>query len=208
MTSPGPLKCPHVARMVPDLRARLRLYAGPTDDPRAPEGAAQAAVSVILRSGPEPELLLVKRATCEEDPWSGHMALPGGRRDHDDPSLLHTAVRETAEETALSLDPGRESLGMLPVVEPLGSRIPRVQIAPFVFSVPRSVGARVNSPEIARIHWVPLSRFRDPEARGRLELVFEDGVRKRFPAFEIQGEKVWGLTYRILTDLLGDAERR
>ena len=63
---------------------------------------SEAAVSLLLRpSGDGLKFLAIKRAESEGDPWSGHMALPGGRRDAEDEDLWVTAVRETWEETGL-----------------------------------------------------------------------------------------------------------
>ena len=47
----------------------------------AGEHPLRAAVALVLRPGDagELELLLIKRADYEGDPWSGHVALPGGR---------------------------------------------------------------------------------------------------------------------------------
>ena len=39
----------------------------------------KAAVALVLRARDPLENLLVKRAVSDADPWSGHMALPGGR---------------------------------------------------------------------------------------------------------------------------------
>ena len=83
----------------------LRPYRGVRDDPIPPEGERTAAVAVVLRPGTDsPEVLLIERTRVEGDPWSGQMALPGGRRDAADRSLLETAVRETREETGVALD--------------------------------------------------------------------------------------------------------
>ncbi len=183
------------------LEDRLMEYGGPEDDPEKRPGYDQAAVSVILRQRPEPELLLVKRAASESDPWSGHMALPGGRRDPTDPSLLHTAIRETREETGIVLDPTHNRLGRLQVVAPHSRRIPQVDISPFVFALPPEVKAKVNCSEIAEIFWVPVSHLLAPETRGVLRLPMGD-AHLRYPAFEVEGEMVWGLTYRILLLLL------
>jgi 8-oxo-dGTP pyrophosphatase MutT (NUDIX family) len=66
--------------------------------------AREAAVALSLAPhGDDAALLLVRRATHEMDPWSAHIALPGGRIEPGDESLLHTAIRETQEETGLDL---------------------------------------------------------------------------------------------------------
>jgi 8-oxo-dGTP pyrophosphatase MutT (NUDIX family) len=66
--------------------------------------ARRAAVAVTLAPGPEElEVLLIRRAEHEGDPWSGHMAFPGGHHDPTDPTLAATAERETLEEVGIDL---------------------------------------------------------------------------------------------------------
>ena len=62
-------------------------------------GRMEAAVALVIRAGTDLDVLLIKRAEHEHDPWSGHMALPGGRWEPGDLGLQHTATRETLEET-------------------------------------------------------------------------------------------------------------
>jgi ADP-ribose pyrophosphatase len=67
------------------------------------EGVRKAAVALIFRLGENdvPELLFIKRAEYEGDPWSGQIAFPGGRAEARDASLAETAIRETREETGI-----------------------------------------------------------------------------------------------------------
>lgn len=185
------------------LREALANYAGDPDDPPfRPEENLQAAVSVVLRGTEMLEILLIKRARMEGDPWSGHMALPGGRRDEDDPDLLHTAIRETREEVSISLEEsGSIHLGRLDEVGPLGNRLPSLSIHPFVFGVSAGTRGEPDPREVDRLHWVPVDRLRDPAHRDTVEMVLHDEVRE-FPCFRVDGEAVWGLTHRILTQFL------
>lgn len=184
------------------LREALAAYASDPDDP--PPGAGQilqAAVAVVVRAGPELEVLLIKRARREGDPWSGHMALPGGRRDPRDPSLLDTAVRETREETGLPLEESGVHLGRLETIKPLSPQLPRLSVTPHVFGVPSETSASPASPEVDAVHWVSLERLRHPDTRGTVEIPLPGGGRA-FPCLRVAGDVVWGLTYRILDDFL------
>ena len=94
----------------------------------------QAAVAVILRETANgPELLFIKRAEKEGDPWSGHMAFPGGHRDPGDDSLEAAARRETLEEIDLDLS-GAQYIGALDHqhAQPRG-RVLDMLIAPHVY---------------------------------------------------------------------------
>jgi len=187
-----------------DLRGRLNPYRGPEDDPSPRPGGWLASVAVVLRpdpSGRELELLLIRRSRSESDPWSGHMALPGGRKDRRDPSLLSTATRETLEEVGVPLARKGEPLGNLQVVQPVGAHLPLFTVLPFVFRVPAPTVARVASREVAAIRWVSLSHLQDKRNQTRFTYR-RNNISLRFPAIDLAGHPIWGLTHRILTDLL------
>ena len=184
------------------LSEALASYASDANDPLILEGDyVQASVALVLRAREPLELLLIKRATSERDPWSGHMALPGGRRDGSDSDLQATARRETLEETGVDVTEGGSALGRLEDVTPSSPRLPRLTISPFVFWVPQHVEARVASREIEQVYWVRVSELRDTRCHGEVEIPLPGGSRS-FPAFRVFGEHVWGLTHRILTRFL------
>jgi 8-oxo-dGTP pyrophosphatase MutT (NUDIX family) len=184
------------------LSEALASYASDRDDPPIQRGdRLQAAVAVVIRARDPLDFLLIKRAQFERDPWSGHMALPGGRRDKRDPDLIDTARRETMEETGVDLTAHGTSLGRLLDVAPSTQRLPELTISSFVFGVPAHVEAVVASDEIAAVHWVSLDELRDPATRSEVEIPLPGGARA-FPSFALVGEHVWGLTHRILRHFL------
>jgi 8-oxo-dGTP pyrophosphatase MutT (NUDIX family) len=184
------------------LSEALASYAGDSDGPPAfDDDVLQAAVALVLRGRERLDLLLIKRARSERDPWSGHMALPGGRRDPSDSSALDTAMRETLEETGIDLGSGGVHLGRLDEVVPRSVRLPKLVIAPFVFGVAGDVSARVASREVDAVHWVTLEDLRAPETQGEVDIPLPGGART-FPCFHVAGEIVWGLTHRILSQFL------
>lgn len=187
------------------VELRSALHARPARAlPLSPgSGRSYAAVAAVLRDAPSGvEVLLIRRAEHPGDPWSGHMALPGGRQEPDDPDLLHTAMRETAEELGLGLDPSQ-------VIAPLddleavarGRRVGMV-IRPFVFhwSAPEPPELHPNH-EVAEALWAPLL----PIHRGQCDTTrpYEMGGQTyHLPGWDVRGRVVWGLTHRILSDLL------
>lgn len=189
-------------------RLRLPLETGPDGD--APglgtAGHLHAAVSVVLRRAPTaPEVLLIKRAASERDPWSGHMAFPGGKHEAGDADLLATACRETLEETGLALPAAApEWVGRLPGVSPRGrgsDRLPSLRVTPFLFRVDGAAEARVASREVERIHWVSLAELADSSREGLYRMPVGGAVRS-FPSIDVVGEQVWGLTWRVLDQLM------
>lgn len=190
-----------------DAVARLaaRLVERRAQDAALASGSWHAAVAAVLRVTVEPELLFIRRAEAPDDPWSGHIAFPGGRRDPEDATLEATVVRETREELALDLGLGR-MLGRLDELAPRSRALPPVIVRPFVAVVPPDV-ALSPSDEVAAAFWVPLARFRDPATRAE-HVVEAHGVRARFPAYRVGDHLVWGLTERILRQLLALSDGR
>ena len=168
----------------------------------APVGR-HAVVAAILRDSIEgAEVLLIRRAEHELDPWSGHMALPGGHVDTGDESLVATAVREISEEVGLDLLGHAQLIGRLPELVAAPAQL---TIVPLVFALNGGHEPEANPFEVAEVVWATLDHLRSPSAQSSHEhLVHQQ--RHRFPAFDVRGRIVWGLTYRILGNLLSTLE--
>jgi 8-oxo-dGTP pyrophosphatase MutT (NUDIX family) len=166
----------------------------------------RAAVVLMLRvgEGDALELLMIKRAVYEGDPWSGHVALPGGRQEPGDATLEHTAVRETWEETAVDIARHGRVLGALDELEPRTPVLPPIVITPFVAVVESDVGI-VTSPEVDLAFWMPVAALQDPQASREVELQLTGGAR-RVPSFGYREHTIWGLTERILRQFLSYLE--
>lgn len=162
----------------------------------------RAAVTLILRSSKagdgEPEGLFVRRAEVPGDPWSGHVALPGGRHDPEDADLLETARRETREETDLRLE-REDHLGLLGELHPRSRHLPSVCVTPFVAWMAEHQEVRVNH-ELTGHLWIPVSALADPAHRSTL--VRQVPSTREFPTIEYEGHVIWGLTFAIIEDFL------
>ena len=183
--------------------ARALLLRSPAAQPREP-GMVEAAVALVVRPRDALELLLIQRSVRASDPWSGHMALPGGRRAHDDADLLATALRETREETAVDAARTGRHLGALDDVSPRARQLPRIVISPFVVAVPPATEATPDPREVDAAIWVPLDALRDEAAAGELVLELETS-RRAFPSLRYREHVIWGLTHRILEQFMAVA---
>ena len=158
----------------------------------------QAAVALLLRPGADLDLLLIRRAKHVGDPWSGHVALPGGRHDQGkDKSLADTARRETLEEVGLDLERVGLFLGGLEPVAPASRRLPSLAVTPYVWGVEPGHELTLSAREVDAAVWVPLGELRDERAAGEILIEIEGG-NQRFPALTWNDYVVWGLTLRIL----------
>ncbi len=146
--------------------------------------ARPAAVALVLLEGPQGlELILIKRAERGDDPWSGQIALPGGRYEGGDRDLEATAVRET--------------LGALDDLYPRTSLLPPVVVRPFVFALTRRA-ALVPSDEVQRAFWLPLGRLSEAGVRREVTVTVRGGAHT-LPAYRVDDDLIWGMTERILT---------
>lgn len=156
-----------------------------------------AAVAVIVVPAPD-ALLLLRRADRPGDPWSGQMAMPGGRRNGDE-DLLFTAIRETSEEVGAEIPP-ESLLGCLDDVAPRTPVLPPIAVRPFVFRLQHRPPL-VLGDEVAEVHWVPLGVLRAPDTWGDVTVEVM-GSRRRVAAYQLGVGTVWGMTERIVSDLL------
>jgi 8-oxo-dGTP pyrophosphatase MutT (NUDIX family) len=167
-------------------------------EPRQAEttGKIQAAVAIVLASGSDgkADLLLIKRAEVEGDPWSGQMAFPGGRREADDADLLVTAQRETQEETGVVL-PTEALIGVLDDLAPMTPTLPPIVVRPFVFWL-QARSVVTPSHEVALHIWTPLTELPGTLAEVAVSV---RGVELTRPAYRAGPHVIWGITHRILS---------
>lgn len=123
-----------------------------------------------VQSG-DPEILFIKRAGRKGDRWSGHIALPGGKRDPEDIDDLDTAIRETREEIGLDLSTADcLHVGNLPerVVTTTWGRDALMVLCPYVFMLTGPIPVLQPQPtEVAALHWIPLRALLSPSLRTR-----------------------------------------
>ena len=165
----------------------------------------RAAVAVILRDAPSGiEMLFIRRAEHPEDPWSGHMAYPGGRAEAHDPDLQATAIRETLEEIGIDLARSAQLLGALDDIRAMARGVHvDLAITPFVFRLTEEPETTLSH-EVRSLHWIPVAVLFGPESGSEMDYVHE-GARVRLPCFRIGAGAdevvIWGLTFRMCSGL-------
>ena len=205
---------PLLPLLAADLRARPGRLESDDGDP------IRAAVAIVLRAMPEArdqrpevesaipdsrfpipnlEVLLILRAQREGDPWSGQVALPGGRRDPGDATLQDTALRETLEETGIDLSTNGLVLGMLDELRPRTPVLPPIIVTPYVAIAPPEFSLQISD-ELADAFWVPWSTFADPTSTSE-STVNVRGADWKVSSYLVGERIVWGMTERILRQL-------
>ena len=154
---------------------------------------SNAAVVVLLRAaGQDFHVLFVKRTENPTDTWSGQIALPGGKRDPEDIDIKATVIRETLEETSINL---LEDCRFLGTMEPLKSvEKPEMKILPFIVLQEKEQTIKLNE-ELTEYFWAPIKELASHKRTVKLSL-------GEFPAYTIDKQVIWGLTYNILHNLL------
>jgi 8-oxo-dGTP pyrophosphatase MutT (NUDIX family) len=150
---------------------------------------------MVLAKQPEgPSVLFIERASHPGDPWSGHMAFPGGRVDPGDPDPRRAAERETLEEVGLALD-GAELIGRLDDKQGNPRIQPSLLISAFVYALPAPAALTPNH-EVREAFWFPLRALVEParSVSHRAHTVDFPGILIGEPGRHV----VWGLTYSFL----------
>ena len=154
------------------------------------EQDANASVALLLKlKRGRPYILFVRRVRNSNDPWSGQVALPGGKREAKDKDLKETVIREVLEEINLDLLANCRFLGVMSTFQTKPR--PEIKVLPFVILVRDEPSIRLNEKELKEYFWIPIEELVRNKALAKLSF-------GEAPAFIIGGTVIWGLTYRIV----------
>ena len=170
---------------------------------KLPKKCLSAAVCVIL-GGPNesPSLCFIKRSERPDDPWSGHMAFPGGHITSTDDSPRTAAEREATEEVGLNLSLCRY-LGSLQEIQiTQRGQLLRSWLQPFVYLCsPDLPSLYPQASEVAEAMWIPITHLTTDS--NRTSMLVEDGTRRlMFPGISYDNKIIWGITLRALESLI------
>lgn len=161
-----------------------------------------ASVMMILKeSGQGYSLLFIKRPESERDPFSGHMAFPGGRMESADNSKLETAIRETYEEVGININSSGRILGSLDDVNPNNPRARNFIVTPYLSVLNEEVVIKPDSNEVERTLWVPMHHLVD-DRNLEVRIVERGGREVKDYAYQYEQYLIWGMTGRILHQFL------
>ena len=178
---------------IEQIKNRLADYQPPVLEQ---EFERHAAVTMLLRdNGKETEVLLIRRAEHEKDPWSGDLGFPGGRIEDSDSNPRAAAERETWEEIGLCLN-NRNYLGQS---DDLAGAYLSVHISCFIYRVDMDTQFKLNG-EVVDLFWVPINILLDPQRNQQLTFFYR-GQDRNHPGINLSewsNRPLWGITYRLL----------
>jgi 8-oxo-dGTP pyrophosphatase MutT (NUDIX family) len=180
-------------RIATSIRAHTPVYAE-RDEPYW-----EAAVALIVRelNGGPLEVLFIQRAIREGDPWSGQIALPGGKRDKEEADLMATVLRETREEIGIDLKADGEIIGPLDELRPRTPVLPPVIVRPYVARLDTDA-VIAPSDEVASTFWAPADELFKPGATRSTRVMARNAFWMWHDAIHWNGHVIWGMTERIL----------
>jgi 8-oxo-dGTP pyrophosphatase MutT (NUDIX family) len=168
----------------------------PRDLGRIAPGSAAVAL-MLAGGGAKPKLCFIKRAEREDDPWSGHMALPGGRVSPSDSCIQEAAEREVREEVGIELAADM-SIGRLPELPIRRYGVDTgLALFPFVYYLGPAAPELITNHEVAAAYWMDLEYLWDRRNHTLFDAVY-GGQLTTFPAIRLGGNLIWGLTFRVL----------
>jgi len=161
----------------------------------------EAAVLVGLAPRDSGTQVLLTRRTDGLRNHSGQVSFPGGRVDEGDIGVVAAALRETEEEIAVP--PAQ--------VVPLGFLDPFVTISsfrvtPVVALLDPAYAAQPNPGEVADVFEVPLQYLMARDNLRKVEIDFR-GRRRVVLEYDWPGQRIWGATASILSNLRQRLER-
>ena len=159
---------------------------------------ADASVLVAITHERHPKLLLTRRA-AHMNSHAGEVSCVGGKHDRGDGNNVVTALREACEETALP--PNKvQLLGQLPTQTSKSG----MSVRPIVALIAPDLVLVPEPGEISRIFWADFEALlTQPTVEYTVEYRMQDQTATMLtPSWQVDGETVWGLTGRVIANLL------
>ena len=152
----------------------------------------------VFRGG-DGRLRLVLIVRTDRGLHGGQLALPGGKVDSDDETLMATALREAEEE--IGLVPA--DVQVLAELDSVRSGPTEYEVHPFLARVPADTQWRLNADEVVEVLTPAVEELWNPEIRRELlftsahwpEGLLVDGI-------PIGDRVLWGMTLRLLDDVV------
>ena len=159
-----------------------------------PNGATPSGVLILLY--PDPDVLttvFIERNSA--GPHGGQISLPGGKKETTDPTLIHTALRESEEEIGVIANNVRV-IGML---TPLFVSHSNFSITPVVGYLSSRPEFHLNPREVTSLIRISVDQLFDVKQR-RIMTIKRSGWDIEAPYYDAHGHRIWGATAMIMSE--------
>ena len=195
-----------MAKTLDEIQARLSSVSPRIDKKPA---RMSASVALVLREvGADLEALFIRRAEHDADPWSGHLAFPGGRLDAEDADARSAAERETVEELGVDLTDSSTTRCLGQLSDVLG-HAESIRVSAYVYGISGNPSLRPNH-EVRDAFWTPLHHCTDPGRQSVREFSYLD-VSMPLPTIRLLEDAnapvLWGITYKFMDDFMSTIGR-
>jgi 8-oxo-dGTP pyrophosphatase MutT (NUDIX family) len=161
-----------------------------------------ASVGILITGAKQdPSICFIRRAKWEGDPWSEHIAFPGGSRAADE-NALETLRRELQEEIGWVAEDCQQPIKLPQLRIRLAGRERLLLLDAFVFCLEGALPALRCGPEVESAFWIPVAEL---WSLNNLHYhTLDDGSETLiYPAIRTPQGIIFGITMRVLT-LLSD----
>lgn len=182
------------------LKAALERYAL-HDGPFAGAPRHASVCVLVAETMPTPHICFIRRAQWDGDPWSEHIAFPGGSRFGDE-TPLQTVRREVQEEVGVAIAEDAELVQLPQLRIRLAGRERLLLLDPFICHLTGPLPQLQCGPEVGAAFWTPVTELWSAQNLDHLVLGDQGDVLV-YPAIRLPQGTVFGITLRVLT-LLSD----
>lgn len=163
----------------------------------SPENPRLSAVMItVYPENNDSRILLLKRSEYG-GVHSAQVGFPGGKKDEDDESLLHTALRELKEETGID----QNILNLKGELTPMFIPPSNFMVHPFIAVCNEEPNIKLDEREVQYHFGIKVSELLDESFLRTTDIKTSYGAIKDVPYFHLNEEVIWGATAAILNEL-------
>lgn len=163
-----------------------------------PENARHSAVLILLFPKDDGIYLPLIQRPVYQGVHSGQIAFPGGKREEEDLSLEHTALRETLEEIGVNVKE-EQILGKLTDLYIPPSNMLVLPVVAYSETPPEYL---LDEKEVVKVLEPSLDQLRAPETINHKDIAIRNGMKINTPYFDVEGHTVWGATAMMISEFL------
>ena len=164
----------------------------------APSYYRHAGVLIPLLVEEDMYKVLFTKRTDKVEHHKGHISFPGGAVDDEDRSIEETVLRESHEEIGLE----SEDVEILGRIDDILTMESSFIVHPFVGLIPGPYDFEINRIEVKRLIKVPWDTIISDSLENRTYTIESEGRTYQTPAFEYNGDLIWGATAWMMENFI------